>query len=215
MDKYFMAFVNGSKLPSRDFSSYALICFFVSCVLGLIASIISVAANFLVALASFRFLGFTQGICLVSGLALVFTLVRWRSVIRQLHRKMAEKFPNYAAIALKMDETMVNLGIAIAAAGLIINLFVVFGFVVVVVGLALAYHFFFKSMKDFEGEEAKFLSSIVNKEMRSFNFSLDTNTLLYMMITLFGYAILHQEDWFNAVEDYVNKRRALLEEVTK
>lgn len=214
VDKYLMPFIDKSKLPSRDFYSYGLIVFFVGSVLGLIASIVVVAANYLVALSALRFLGLTEGMCFVSGLMLIFVLIRWHSVVKELQRKAVEKFPNYATIVLKMDETLFYVGIAIAAAGLIINFFVVFGFAVIVVGLALAYHFFFKSVRNFEEEEIKFFSTALNKSLeRCFKFDLDTNTLLYTMLTLFGYFMLHQEEYFFAIDEYVKKRMELPGEV--
>lgn len=214
MDKYLTPFLDKSKLPSRDFYSYGLIVFFAGNVLGLIASIAVVAANYFTALFALRFLGLTEGMCLVSGLMLIFVLIRWRSVIKELQRKTVEKFPNYATVVLKTDETLFHVGIAIAAAGLIINFFAVFGFAVIVVGLALAYHFFLKSLKSIEEEEIKFFSTTMSKTMeRSVKIDLDTNTLLYSMITLFGYFMLHQEEYFSAISDYVKNRTDLLEEV--
>ncbi|HEY8543052.1 MAG TPA: hypothetical protein VIL29_11750 [Pseudothermotoga sp.] len=214
MDKYLTPFLDRSKLPSRDFYSYGLIIFFVGSILGLIASIVVVAANYFMALSALRFLGLTEGMCLVSGLILIFVLIRWRSVVKELQRKMVEKFPNYATVVLKTDETLFYIGIAVAAAGLIINFFVVFGFAVIVVGLALAYHFFLKSLKSVEEEEIKFFSTTMSKTMeRSIKVDLDTNTLLYSMITLFGYFMLHQEEYFSAINDYVRNRTDLLEEV--
>lgn len=214
VDKYLISFLDKSKLPSRDFYSYGLIVFFVGSVLGLIASIVVVAANYLVALSALRFLGLTEGMCLVSGLMLIFVLIRWHSVIKELQRKTVERFPNYATVVLKMDETLFYVGIAIAAAGLIINFFVVFGFAVIVVGLALAYHFFFKSVRSLEEEEIKFFSTTLSKNVeRCFKFDLDTNTLLYTMLTLFGYFMLHQEEYFLAIDEYAKKRMNLVEEV--
>ncbi len=214
VDKFMAPFLDKSKLPSRDFYSYALVVFFVGCVLGLIASIVVVAANYLLALSALRFLGFTEGLCFVSGLGLVFVLMRWRSVVKELQRKTVEKFTNYATVVLKTDETFFYVGISIAAAGLIINLFVVFGFAVIVVGLALAYYFFLKSLKHLEEEELKFFSANLGENVeRSFKFDLDTNVLLYTMISLFGYFVLHQEEYFNAIDEYVKNREDLLEEV--
>lgn len=213
VDKFLAPFLDKSKLPSRDFYSYGLVIFFVGSVLGLIASIVVIAANFIVVLSALRFLGITVGMCLVSGLMLIFVLMRWRSVVKELQRKTVEKFPNYATVVLKTDETLLLVGIAIAAAGLIINFFVVFGFAVIVVGLALAYYFFLKSMKNLEEEEAKFFSGLDKNVERSFKFELDTNTLLYTMITLFGYFMLHQDEYFSAIDDYVKKRTDLIEEV--
>lgn len=214
MDKYLTPFFDRSNLPSKDFYSYGLVVFFVGSVLGLIASIVVVAANYLIALSALRFFGFTEGMCFVSGLVLIFVLIRWHSIIRQLHRRMIEVFPKYTAIVLKMDESLFYIGIAIAVAGLIINLFVAFGFAVIVVGLALAYYFFFKSVENLEQEEIKFFSTTLEKNVeKSFKFALDTNVLLYTMITLFGYFVLHQEEYFSAINDYVKKRMNLLEEV--
>ncbi|ABV32738.1 hypothetical protein Tlet_0168 [Pseudothermotoga lettingae TMO] len=218
VEKFVLPFFNRKTLPSSDFYSYSMLIFFISNILGLIASIIVVSADYLLALSANRFLGLTQGMSIFSGLSLLFVVIRWSFVIKELRRELIEKIPEYASIAIRSDETLINLGTAVTTAGLVISLFVPFGFLVTLVGLSLAYYFFFNSMKEYENDELIFFSKMPKiaefSKTKIFNFEVDANVIIYSLITLFGYLTFHQEQYISSVESYVKSRKQLLEEVS-
>ncbi|AEH50387.1 hypothetical protein [Pseudothermotoga thermarum] len=210
MDNKVLSFFSSKKFPEETAYYYLLILFVISNFLALIASIIKVAAYF--STGASHFLGFSQGLGLASAGGLLIILARIRAIVRNLFSSISKRYPEYASVFLKFDEVMVNVGISITAAGLILNLFLPFGFLAVLLGITFCFHFLVKALKDHEQNEMKVVLKITGSDKLSSFFSnvvVDKNTFVLMFITLCGYLLLHPE-YFQSIKDYYEHRGTIL-----
>ncbi len=201
--------------PEQELVEFALTIFVISNFLGLVASIIFLASRF--TLSAAQFLGITQGMGVVSGLGLLIVLIRMRLAIKNLFSSLTEAYPEYASIFLKFDETMFNIGISITAAGLVLNVFLPFGFLVALLGIVLGLHSLLRALKEHEENELKILQKILKREKVAEFFPdlvVDMNLFVLAFVTLCGYFLMHPV-YFESIRKYLEDRSKLLTEVRR
>ncbi len=215
MNNKMFSFLSLKEFPERTLYQYLLLLFVISNFISLLASILFVAFRF--SLGANQFLGFSQGLGIACGLGLLIILVRIRLVIKNLFSAISEERPEYASVFLKFNETLINVGISIVTAGLILNLFLPFGFLVVLAGIVIGFHSLIAALKEHEENEAKILE-MIRKERKTTSFFgnivADSNVFILMFLTLCGYLLVHPE-YFESIRNYFEDRSKLCLEVKK
>ncbi|MEN3008099.1 hypothetical protein [Pseudothermotoga sp.] len=196
--------------PSVHMMVYCASLFVVANFLGLIASVAAVVSW---AISVQRFLGITQGLGFFAGLGLLLSYLKWRGTLREIHRKLADRFPKYASLIITGDELWLLIGLSASIAGLFIMLVLPFGFLLLLVGLSLFEQQMFLSLKLFEEKEKKFFSDLNIPCSMCFTKIYDINYLIYSLVTFYGHSFIKIHENLEAFECYFRVREEILKEV--
>lgn len=203
-------FLSFEGLPSRDFVTYSSLILFVANVISLIASIAAIAARTPGALALW---GFSEGLLLAAVTAFLVVLIKWNVFLRKAQKEVVKKYSQRTSditeILEKSDQTMFAFGVAGTVAGLVLSFFFPFTFLIILVGASFAVYSLFKNLKECERKEYEVVHSMEENEKAPEKISTcewDTNVLILMIASLFGYWVLHCSECSQKIESFVEQR---------
>ncbi|RKX39590.1 MAG: hypothetical protein DRP20_00455 [Thermotogae bacterium] len=208
-------FLSFEGLPSRDFVTYSSLVLFVANVISLIASIAAIAAkwNWGIAPGALALWGFSEGLLLTAATAFLVVLIKWNVFLRKAQKEVVKKYSQRASdiaeILEKTDQTMFAFGVAGTVAGLILSFFFPFTFLIMLAGTSFAVYSLFKNLKECEQKEYEVVHSMEENEKtpeKIFTCEWDTNVLILMIASLFGYWVLHCSECSQKIESFVEQR---------
>lgn len=215
MWKNVFSFISLEELPSRDFVTYSSLVLFVANAICLIASIMAVAARWSwgIAPGALALWGFSEGLLLMATTAFLIILIKWNAFLRKTQKEIVKRYSqstsDIAEILEKSDQTMFAFGVAGTVVGLILSFFFPFTFLIMLVGTSFAVYSLFKNFKECEQKECEVVHGMEENEKvpeTIFTCAWDTNVLILMIVSLFGYWVLHCSECNQKIESFVRQR---------